>query len=128
MILPVYLYGSSVLKKEAEPVTKDYPEIQKLIANMWDTLNNTGGVGLAAPQVGHSLRLLIIDATPFKDEDASAENFKRVMINPEILEYGEEEGTFNEGCLSVPDVHEDVIRPKRIRIRYFDEHFEAHEE
>ena len=128
MILPIYVYGSSVLKKEAVPVTKDYPALQQLIADMWDTLYYAEGVGLAAPQVGHAIRLLIIDGAPFKDDDAETGAFKRVMINPEIIEFGAETWSFNEGCLSIPGVREDVIRPKRVHVRYLDENFEPHEE
>ncbi|MDR3350991.1 MAG: peptide deformylase [Prevotellaceae bacterium] len=128
MVLPVYVYGSGVLKKEAAPVTKDCPGLAQLIADMWDTLNNAGGVGLAAPQVGHNIRLAIIDATAFKNEYPAADGFKRVFINPEVVERSEEESRFNEGCLSIPGIHEDVMRPKRVRVRYFDEHFHAHDE
>jgi len=128
MVLPIYLYGSGVLKKEAETVTKEYPNLSQLIADMWDTLHHTDGAGLAAPPVGHTLRLLVIDASAFKDNYPEAADFKRVIINPEILEFSEEEWRFNEGCLSVPGIHEDVIRPKRIHIRYFDEHFTEHDE
>ena len=128
MVLPVYVYGSGVLKKEAAPVTKDYPALPQLIADMWDTLYNAGGVGLAAPQVGHIIRLAVIDASAFKDDDPLADGFKRIFINPEILDWSEEKSRFNEGCLSVPGIHEDVVRPKRVRIRYFDEHFQVQDE
>jgi peptide deformylase len=128
MVLPVYVYGSGVLKKEAAPVTKDYPALAQLIADMWDTLYNAGGVGLAAPQVGHIIRLVVIDASAFKDEDPAANGFKRVFINPEILEWSEEKSSFNEGCLSIPGIHEDVVRPKRVRVRYLDANFQAQDE
>ncbi|MDR1405595.1 MAG: peptide deformylase [Prevotellaceae bacterium] len=128
MILPVYVYGSGVLKKEAAPVTKDYPGLQQLISDMWDTLYNAGGVGLAAPQAGHVIRLFIIDASAFKDDDPAADGFKRVCINPEILEWGGGKSSFNEGCLSIPGIHEDVMRPKRVHVRYFDGDFRVHDE
>ncbi|MDR3134442.1 MAG: peptide deformylase [Prevotellaceae bacterium] len=128
MVLPVYVYGSGVLKKEAAPVTGDYPGLGQLIADMWDTLYNAGGVGLAAPQVGHMIRLAVIDASAFKDEDAAANGFKRVFINPEILEWSEEMSGFNEGCLSIPGIHEEVKRPKRVRVRYLDENFRERDE
>ncbi|MDR2449880.1 MAG: peptide deformylase [Prevotellaceae bacterium] len=128
MVLSIYVYGSAVLKKKALPVTKDYEGLQQLIADMKETLANAEGVGLAAPQVGHSIRLFIVDGAPFKKNEAALATFQRVMINPEITEYSEETGSFNEGCLSVPDIHEDVVRPAKVRIRYFDEQFEAQEE
>jgi peptide deformylase len=128
MVLSVYVYGSGVLKKEAAPVAQDYPALSQLISDMWDTLYNANGVGLAAPQVGHAIRLIVIDASVFKDDDPLADGFKRVLINPELVEFSEEESTFNEGCLSIPGIHEDVVRPKRVRVRYFDEHFQAHDE
>ena len=128
MVLSIYVYGSAVLKKKALPVTKDYPELQQLIADMKDTLAHAEGVGLAAPQVGHSIRLFIVDGAPFKKNEAALSTFQRVMINPEITEYSEETGSFNEGCLSVPDIHEDVVRPTSVRVRYFDEQFKEQEE
>jgi peptide deformylase len=128
MVLPIYVYGSAVLKKENQPVTKDYSDLDQLIADMKDTLANAEGVGLAAPQVGHSIRLFIVDGSPFKKEEAGLATFQRVMINPEIIEYSDTMWSFNEGCLSIPDIHEDVVRPKKIRIRYFNEYFETQEE
>jgi peptide deformylase len=128
MILPIYVYGSSVLKKKAPQVTNDYPALTQLIADMKDTLASSGGVGLAAPQVGHSIRLFITDGTAFAKEEDGMEHFQRVMINPEITAYSDDTFTFNEGCLSVPDIHEDVVRPKTVHIRYVDEAFEVHEE
>ncbi|MDR1681343.1 MAG: peptide deformylase [Prevotellaceae bacterium] len=128
MVLSVYVYGSGVLKKTAASVTEDYPRLQQLISDMWDTLYNAGGVGLAAPQVGHAIRLIVIDASSFKDDDPLADGFKRVLINPELMEFSEEKVSFNEGCLSIPGVHEDVVRPKRVRVHYFDEHFQEHNE
>ncbi|MDR0729256.1 MAG: peptide deformylase [Prevotellaceae bacterium] len=128
MVLPVYVYGSGVLKKEATLVVEDYPALSQLISDMWDTLYNANGVGLAAPQVGHAIRLIVIDASVFKDDDPLADGFKRVLINPELVDFSKEKSTFNEGCLSIPGIHEDVVRPKRVRVRYFDEHFQAHDE
>ncbi|MDR2361312.1 MAG: peptide deformylase [Prevotellaceae bacterium] len=128
MVLSVYVYGSGVLKKEAAPVVKDDSSLAQLISDMWDTLYNASGVGLAAPQVGRTIRLIVIDASAFKDDDPLADGFKRVLINPELLEFSKEKSTFNEGCLSIPGIHEDVVRPKRVRLRYFDEHFQPHDE
>ena len=134
MILPIVAYGAPVLKKEADEITKDYPKLDQLIENMWETMYASNGVGLAAPQIGLSIRLLVIDAAPFsEDEELEKEEievlktFKKVFINPEIIE---EEGPlweFNEGCLSIPDVREDVSRNERVKIQYFDELFQAHE-
>ena len=123
MVLPIYIYGSAVLKRKAAWLTPDYPGLQQLIADMRETLAYADGVGLAAPQVGHSVRLFITDGAPFKDKEPALATFQRVMINAEILEYSEEKWTFNEGCLSVPDIHEDVVRPLKIHIRYLDENF-----
>ncbi len=128
MVLPIYIYGSAVLKKKAALLTPDYPGLQQLIADMRDTLAHAEGVGLAAPQVGHSIRLFITDGAPFKEENPELASFQRVMINPEIIEFSRECWTFNEGCLSVPDIHEDVIRPEKVRIRYLDENFKEQEE
>ncbi len=128
MILPIYLYGQQVLRKEAEEIGKDYPDLLQLVSDMFDTMYHAEGVGLAAPQIGLSIRLLVIDAEPMGDDFAECKGFKRVMINPEILEFSEEEITLEEGCLSLPGLHEKVSRSQKIRIRYMDENFEAHEE
>ncbi len=128
MILPIYVYGSPVLKKKAEPVPADYPDLQALIANMWETMYNADGIGLAAPQVGKSIRLFIVDATSFEDDDPTAKDFKRVFINPEFVEFSDDEWAFNEGCLSLPKLHEDVKRPRKVRVKYFDENFQEHDE
>ena len=128
MILPIYVYGSAILKKKASAVAEDYPDLQQLIADMKETLANAEGVGLAAPQVGHSIRLFITDGAAFKNEDPNAASFQRVIINPEITAFSEEVCRFNEGCLSIPDIHEDVIRSRSITVRYLDELFVTHEE
>jgi len=133
MILPIVAYGDSVLKKKAEPITQSYPDLGVLIANMFDTMYGAYGVGLAAPQVGLSIRLFVIDTEPFADdEDLSKEeqeamkNFKQVFINPQILDENGDEWAFNEGCLSIPDVREDVFRKPTITIKFQDEKFETH--
>lgn len=128
MVLPVYVYGSGVLKKAAAPVAQDDPTLSQLISDMWETLYNAGGVGLAAPQVGRPVRLIVIDASVFKDDDPLANGFKRVLINPELVEFSAERSTFNEGCLSIPGIHEDVVRPRRVRVRYLDERFQPCDE
>jgi peptide deformylase len=128
MILPIYLYGQPVLRKETEMVPKDYPELKQLIANMFETMYNADGVGLAAPQVGLSLRLLVIDADVMGDDFPECKGFKRAMVNPEIVESSEEEIAMEEGCLSLPGIHEKVSRAKTIRVKYLDENLEEHDE
>ena len=128
MILPIYLYGQPVLRKETEEVPKDYPELKQLIANMFETMYNADGVGLAAPQVGLSLRLLVIDADVMGDDFPECKGFKRAMVNPKIVESSEEEIAMEEGCLSLPGIHEKVSRAKTIRVKYLDENLEEHDE
>ena len=130
MILPISIIGTSVLRKKAETVTKDYPDLQKLIDDMFETMYKTEGVGLAAPQVGHSIRLFVCDAAPMTDDDNDTftKSFKRAMLNPEIIETFGANVSYNEGCLSIPGLHENVVRPDGVKIRYYDENFELHEE
>ena len=133
MILPIIGYGDPVLRKKGESVTKDYPSLQETIASMYETMYNAYGVGLAAPQVGLAIRLFVIDTKPFSDdEDLSKEeqeqlaSFKKTFINPVILKEEGEEWGFNEGCLSIPEVREDVYRQEKITIEYYDEDFNKH--
>lgn len=133
MILPIVAYGDPVLKKVAKEIPQDYPEFSAFLENMWETMYNAHGVGLAAPQVGRSIRVFVIDASPFADdkelsakEQKELNSFKKAFINPEILEETGEEWAFNEGCLSIPDVREDVYRKETIKIKYFDENFNEH--
>lgn len=128
MIYPIYIYGSGVLRKECVEIDESYPELPKLIEDMFATMYATDGVGLAAPQIGKDIRLFVVDGTPFAEDDKTAKDFKKVFINPEIYEVSEEEILLNEGCLSVPGIHEDVYRPETIRINYLDENFEEHDE
>ena len=109
-------------------VEREYPELEKLVSDMFDTMYASEGVGLAAPQIGKSLRLFVVDTSPFGQYDPSTAGYKRVFVNPEITEESDEEVLMNEGCLSLPGLHEDVYRPEKIRIRYFDERFQEHEE
>lgn len=127
MIYPIYVYGSGVLRKECVEIEENYPELPKLIEDMFATMYATDGVGLAAPQIGKDIRLFVVDATPFAEDDQTAKDFKKVFINPEIYEESEEEVLLNEGCLSVPGIHEDVYRPESVRINYLDENFEEHD-
>lgn len=135
MILPIVAYGDPVLKKKATDISKDYPNFDDLLANMFETMYNAFGVGLAAPQIGLSIRMFLVDTTPFsEDEDLSEEeqkslkDFKRVFINAKITKEEGDEWAFNEGCLSIPDVREDVFRQPKITIEYVDENFESHTE
>lgn len=128
MVLPITAYGHPVLRKVAVEVDEDHPNLQQLIDDMFETMYATSGVGLAAPQVNLPIRLMVMDATAYAEEDPQAEDFKRVLINPEIIEEDGEEWTFNEGCLSVPEIREDVVRKPNIRITYYDENWEYHDE
>lgn len=143
MILPIVAYGDPVLRKMGVDIEKDYAGLDQLIADMFDTMNNALGVGLAAPQVGRAIRLFIVDTKPFTERDEDDEEdddeftaeerkqleaFRRVFINARILEETGEEWAFNEGCLSIPKIREDVYRKPKVRIRYVDEHFKEHEE
>lgn len=129
MILPVYVYGQPVLRKVASDITPDYPDLKQLIDSMFETMYKADGVGLAAPQIGLSIRLIVIDATASASEEKSElSDFKKVLINPQVVEYKGDEWTYNEGCLSLPDIREDVDRPSAIKIRYFNENFDAFEE
>ena len=130
MILPIIGYGDPVLRKVGEEISLEYPNLKETIANMYETMYNAYGVGLAAPQVGLAIRLFVIDTTPFsEDEDLSNEeqtelkNFKRTFINARMLKEEGEEWSFNEGCLSIPEVREDVFRNEKITIEYCDENF-----
>ena len=133
MILPIVAYGDAVLKKMGTPITKDYPNLDTLIENMFETMYNALGVGLAAPQIGLPIRLFLVDTSPFsEDEDLTPEeqntlkDFKRVFINAKITKEEGDEWAFNEGCLSIPDVREDVFRQPKLTIEYVDENFKKH--
>ena len=133
MILPILAYGSPVLKKIATDITPKYPNLKELISNMWETMYAAKGVGLAAPQIGLSIRLFVIDATPFFDDENmddfelnSIKNFKKVFINPKITRQNGSLWEYNEGCLSIPEIREDVSRRSKIIIEYFDENFQFH--
>ncbi len=128
MILPIYTYGNAVLRKQAEEIGPDYPELKKLIDDMFETMYHADGVGLAAPQIGLPIRLLVIDLAPLKDEDPELGSFKTVMINPVMLEMSEEEVEGSEGCLSIPGISEKVFRAEWIKIQYLDADFKQHTE
>jgi peptide deformylase len=135
MVLPIIAYGDPVLRKKAKEIPQDYPKLKELIENMWETMYGAYGVGLAAPQVGLPIRLFMIDTSPFaEDEELSEaerkelEGLKKVFINPTILEETGDEWAFSEGCLSIPDIREDVFRKPDITIEYYDEDFNKHTE
>jgi len=125
MILPITAYGDPVLKTKAQPITADYPKLTQLIKDMFETMYNAKGVGLAAPQVGYSIRLFIVDGAPF-DENEEVKNFKQVFINPQMIKEEGEKWKFNEGCLSIPGIREDVLRKPEIELEYEDENFQKH--
>jgi peptide deformylase len=128
MKLPIVAYGDSVLRKKATDITAEYPDLEVLIANMFETMYGAHGVGLAAPQIGLALRLFVIDATSFAEDEPSLNDFKKVFINAEIIEETGEKWSFNEGCLSIPDIREDVERKQNVTLAYFDENWVKHEE
>lgn len=130
MVLPIVAYGDPILRKKAKEISEDYPNLQELIENMKETMYEAYGVGLAAPQIGLPIRLFVIDTSPFaEDEDLSEEereelkNLKKVFINAQVLEEEGEEWAFNEGCLSIPEVREDVFRKENVTLEYYDENF-----
>lgn len=121
MILPIYLYGSDVLRKEnADADINDRETVGKLVSDMWETLKAADGCGLAAPQVGVNLRVLIVDGTDLTDTYSYLKDFRRTMINPEVIEESEETCEFSEGCLSIPGIYAEVRRPAKIKVRYYD--------
>ncbi len=132
MILPILAYGSPILKQKAKPIDQNYSELRSLIENMWETMYSAKGVGLAAPQVGKSIRLFIVDTKPFSDDGELTKNeikelqsFRKVFINPEILEQTGLFWDFNEGCLSIPEIREDISRKEIIKIKFLDQNFES---
>lgn len=127
MILPIYAYGHPVLKKVAVKIDENDPEIQKTIENMWETMYNAQGVGLAAPQVGKSIRLFLVDTVQVMEEGKEDEGIKQAFINAEKIEEGGNNWDYEEGCLSIPDIRADVERPAHIKLRYQDENFKTHE-
>jgi peptide deformylase len=127
MILPIYAYGQPVLKKVAQEITPEYPNLKELISNMWDTMYDAHGVGLAAPQIGHSIRLFIIDTEQIEKEDAPDHiGFKKIFINAQKIEEKGLKWSYEEGCLSVPNIRGEVVRPPQLIIKYWDENFVEH--
>jgi peptide deformylase len=128
MIYPIYVYGQPVLRKVAQEIDKDYPGLQEFIANMFETMMKSDGVGLAAPQVGESIRLFVIDGAHFAEEDPTMKDFRKAFLNAKILERTGEDKVFNEGCLSLPGIREDITRKSVIRMTYNDENFNFFDE
>ena len=133
MILPISAYGDPVLKKKAKDIDNGFKDLNKLVENMWDTMYNANGVGLAAPQIGLPLRAFIVDTSPFadaenmsNDEFEIVKSFKKVFINPVLIKETGDKWDFNEGCLSIPDVREDITRSDTILIKYLDKNFNQH--
>jgi peptide deformylase len=125
MILPIYAYGSPVLRKKGENITPDYPQLKELLDNMYETMYNSHGIGLAAPQIGLPIRIFIVDGSPIDDIEPA--NFKQTFINPEIIKEWGDEWKYEEGCLSIPTIRENVSRKPELTIRYLDENFVEHE-
>jgi len=130
MILPIYIYGQPVLRKVSEDITPDYPELQQLIENMFETLTDSEGVGLAAPQIGLNIRVAVIDLDVLSDDFPEYKDFRKVYINPHIIEIDEDspKETMEEGCLSLPGIHENVTRATRIHVKYQDKDFKEYDE
>ncbi|MBK8516905.1 MAG: peptide deformylase [Saprospiraceae bacterium] len=128
MILPVYVLGQPVLKKKANEIDKDYPDLGDIIANMWDTMYDAHGVGIAAPQIGLSIRVFVIDTIQVMEDDKREEGIRKVFINAVVVEETGDYWTYEEGCLSIPNIKGDVDRPQKVRIQYMDEHFNKYDE
>ena len=129
MILPIYTYGQPVLRKVAQDIDANYSDLKTLIVNMWETLAESEGIGLAAPQIGLPIRLVVIDLDPLKEDFPEYTGFKKVFINAHIVDYDDTKTeSSSEGCLSLPAIHENVVRPTRIHVTYQDENFEEHDE
>jgi peptide deformylase len=128
MIYPITIIGSSVLRKKTSDIDQNYPNLKQLIDDMFETMYVSDGVGLAAPQIGKSIRLLVIDASPLAEDEPSLKDFKKVFINAKISEMSEDTEAMEEGCLSIPGIHEEVKRANKIRIQYFDQDFKFYDE
>lgn len=126
MIYPIVAYGHPILKKQATEIVKGEIDVEELSKDMFETMYHASGIGLAAPQIGKSIRMFIADAAPLEDEEIG--DWKQVFVNPEIIEEFGDDWVFEEGCLSIPNIREDVMRPEKLKIRYFDEKWEEHEE
>ncbi|MFY9115874.1 MAG: peptide deformylase [Bacteroidales bacterium] len=128
MILPIYIYGSTVLRQKTQDITPDYPNLEKLMEDMWETLYFADGVGLAAPQIGLSIRLFMVDGSELSEDRPELKDFKRTIINARLLETSPETVVYQEGCLSVPKLFADIERPESVKLAYLNERFEPVEE
>ena len=129
MVLPIYIYGQPVLRKVAEDIPADYPNLEGFLQDMWDTLAESEGIGLAAPQVGQSIRVVVIDLDPLSEDMPQYKGFRGVYINPHIIEYDDSQtDSSEEGCLSLPAIHEKVVRPTCIHVQWLDEKMQPHDE
>jgi peptide deformylase len=129
MVLPIYIYGQPVLRKVAQDITPDHPGLKELLADMWETLAESEGIGLAAPQIGQDIRVVVIDLNPLAEDYPEYKDFKGTYINAHIVELDDSKtSTSEEGCLSLPAIHEKVTRPTRIRVQWVDENFQPHDE
>ncbi len=128
MVYPIIAYGDPVLRKKAKEIDENYPELKQIIADMWETMYHSNGVGLAAPQIGKSIRIFVVDASSFDEDESNAKDFRKVFINPIVIEETGEKWEFDEGCLSIPKIREDVSRHSNVTIEYYDENFNLIEE
>lgn len=134
MILPIVAYGHPILRKVAQDITPDYPGLQQLIADMWETMYYSNGVGLAAPQINRDIRLFVMDSSQVFDNQDEGDKgkypdepgIKQVFINPRVKAFNGKEWSYGEGCLSIPNINEDVLRPEEVTVEYMDEHFQPH--
>jgi len=123
MTLPIFVYGSPVLRKVSEEISRDFPNFKSFVEDLWETMYKSDGVGLAAPQVGRNIRMFVIDGSAMSDDDSTMTDFKKAFINPKIISRQGENWIFNEGCLSLPNIREDISRPESITMEYYDENF-----
>jgi len=128
MVYPIFVYGSPVLRKVANEIDKNYPKLNEFIENMFETMQKSDGIGLAAPQIGESIRLFVINGAPWAEDDESLRYFKKTFINAKIYERSGDDNIYNEGCLSLPGIREEITRKSKIKISYYDENFELHDE
>ncbi len=128
MVYPIYIYGHPVLRRKSVDIDRDFEGLDELIDNMFETMYKADGLGLAAPQIGKNIRLFVVDGTPISEDEPELEDFKKEYINAHIVEREGERIPMNEGCLSIPNIHEDVDRESRIRIQYYDRNWEFHDE
>jgi peptide deformylase len=130
MVLPVYVYGMSVLRKVSSEIPEDFKDLDQLVGDLFETMQASDGIGLAAPQIGKSLRIFVVDTSPIAEDRGEPElaNFRRAFINPIIIEEWGEPFSYEEGCLSLPNIREEVVRPSQVSIEYYDEHWNLHEE